>query len=190
MNLLISLLGDTYSQVQEVAEIEDLKQLIEIILEVENLYFWNKSNRGKQYIQVCDSFRIPPSDNSVLKKIKKLKNQNLNLVKISNGLSTPLKTQESLEKLSKSLFLEIEKSKIELSNKILDLSTQINQITISRFPIDSGLETEYLPVCLKGHHLHETERGFAFCDLCKQFVGTLSLCCGTCNFDMCRACIN
>jgi hypothetical protein len=71
MNLLISLLGDTYSQVQEVAEIEDLKQLIEIILEVENLYFWNKSNRGKQYIQICDSFRIPPTDNSVLKKIKK-----------------------------------------------------------------------------------------------------------------------
>ena len=51
MNLLISLLGDTYSGVEEVAEVEDLKQLIEIILEIENLYFWNKPLSGKQYIQ-------------------------------------------------------------------------------------------------------------------------------------------
>ena len=190
MNLLISLLGDTYSQVQEVADIEDLKQLIEIILEVENLYFWNKSNRGKQYIQICDSFRIPPTDNSVLKKIKKVKTLNLNILKVSNGLLTPDQNKTSLQTLSKSLFAEIEKSKIELSNKISDLNIKINELSLSKLAIESETEKAYVPVCLKGHNLLVEERSFAFCDLCKQFVGTSSLCCSSCNFDMCEACVN
>ena len=190
MNLLISLLGDTYSKVQESAEIEDLKQLIEIILEIENLYFWKRINHGKQYIQVCDSFRLADSPEPVVKKLAKIKKISMGIQSTASKLATPTQVDTLIAAAMKKNKDENRANKMEILNTLADMSIKIKELSLSKTQAETvEAESEYVPVCLKGHLLSRQDRSFAFCDLCKQFVGTSSMCCDSCNFDMCPACI-
>jgi WD40 repeat protein len=52
LNLLISILGDTYSRVQENSAIADMKELLEMIIEVEQLLYWRKNIGSQKYFQM------------------------------------------------------------------------------------------------------------------------------------------
>jgi WD40 repeat protein len=51
MNLLISIIGDTYDRVQQGIMVADLKQLAEMIVEIESLMFWNYEKTNKVHMQ-------------------------------------------------------------------------------------------------------------------------------------------
>lgn len=53
LNLLISILSDTYARIKENQTIADYKELASMILEVEMMLFWKKSMNEKEYIHVC-----------------------------------------------------------------------------------------------------------------------------------------
>ena len=188
MNLLISLLGDTYSRVQESAEIEDLKQLIEIILEVENLFIWNKSKSGKQYIQICDTFRFPDTGDILVKKITKIKKLNLQMINVAKSLSTPINIQSIVNQVEKTLSNNARMNKEEILNKLDEIATKINEASSAKC-LDELDDKEYIPVCPKGHLLEDIPRT-AICDLCRGLVTEHSMCCTICWFDMCRGCID
>mmetsp|Transcript_14505 Transcript_14505/g.14597 ORF Transcript_14505/g.14597 Transcript_14505/m.14597 type:complete len:211 (+) Transcript_14505:2937-3569(+) len=53
MNLLVSILGDTFDKVQENLEIADFTALAEMILEIETLLFWKRGIKELAYFQLC-----------------------------------------------------------------------------------------------------------------------------------------
>lgn len=70
LNLLISILGDSYDRFQaESIEIGNL-EMVEIILEIETLMFWRGNNNEKQFIQVCDTAKYDGISNEWEGKLK------------------------------------------------------------------------------------------------------------------------
>jgi WD40 repeat protein len=53
MNVLIAILGDTYSKVKSKSAIADLKELTAMIIETESLMFWRRKIQKKHYLHVC-----------------------------------------------------------------------------------------------------------------------------------------
>mmetsp|Transcript_29501 Transcript_29501/g.29235 ORF Transcript_29501/g.29235 Transcript_29501/m.29235 type:complete len:622 (+) Transcript_29501:1709-3574(+) len=53
MNLLVSILGDTFDRVEENLEVTDYKELAEMILEIETLMVWNRNVKENRYFQIC-----------------------------------------------------------------------------------------------------------------------------------------
>jgi hypothetical protein len=55
LNLLISIIGDTFERVQSTRVVADMKELCEMVIEVERLLFWRRNNDQKHYIHICNS---------------------------------------------------------------------------------------------------------------------------------------
>jgi WD40 repeat protein len=55
LNLLISIIGDTYNRVQSSTAVADMKELCEMIIEMELLAFWRRETSYKKYLQICVS---------------------------------------------------------------------------------------------------------------------------------------
>ena len=53
LNLLISIIGDTYDRVQSEMVIADMKELCEMIIEIENSMYWRRNAGSKLYLQLC-----------------------------------------------------------------------------------------------------------------------------------------
>jgi WD40 repeat protein len=56
LNLLISIIGDTYDRVQSDSLSADMKELMDMIQEVENMMFFRRGQNGKQFFQECTEF--------------------------------------------------------------------------------------------------------------------------------------
>ena len=57
LNVLISILGDSYHRFQAEAIVVSSMEMTELIIEIETMMFWRRSNNEKKYLQVCDSVR-------------------------------------------------------------------------------------------------------------------------------------
>lgn len=53
LNLLISILSDTYARVNEMQMIADGKELASMVMEVEMMMFWRKTLNKKEFVHVC-----------------------------------------------------------------------------------------------------------------------------------------
>lgn len=53
LNLLISILGDSYERIQLNLIESDYSQMLEIIIEIENLMVWNRNRGSPVYLQQC-----------------------------------------------------------------------------------------------------------------------------------------
>lgn len=53
LNLLISIIGDTYDRVQSDSVAADAKELLDMIIEVEGMMFTRRDIKSKNYLQVC-----------------------------------------------------------------------------------------------------------------------------------------
>ena len=82
LNLLISIMGDTYGEVQENSVIANFQELTEMIIEIEKLMFWKKRLDHKHFLQQCDFISHEDSGNlKSLEKMKALKQQLMNIEK-------------------------------------------------------------------------------------------------------------
>ena len=51
-------MSDTYDRVQSTSTIADRKELLNMILEIENLFFWNREYSDRKYLQYCDDLLL------------------------------------------------------------------------------------------------------------------------------------
>ena len=117
LNLLISIMGDTYSKVQESNDIANYQELTEMIIEIEKLMFWKKKINDKHYLQQCDFLqRNEDSSDKILEKIRVLKVQimkmEFNMKVIKNSLK-----KNSLMDVEGSLY-DIKNEQISMKNEI------------------------------------------------------------------------
>jgi WD40 repeat protein len=76
LNLLISIMGDTYGKVQETNDIANFQELTEMIMEIEKLMFWKKGITKQHYMQQCDFLRGNEQEkDKVNERIKALRTQ-------------------------------------------------------------------------------------------------------------------
>lgn len=62
LNLLISILSDTYAQVSQNQLVADSLELIEMIIEVETLMFWNRNKNSAHFLQSMEEDSIEDED--------------------------------------------------------------------------------------------------------------------------------
>ncbi|OMJ85136.1 hypothetical protein SteCoe_13602 [Stentor coeruleus] len=116
LNLLISIMSDTYSRVQENLEIADSLGLCSLIIEIERLFFWRRRLNNKSYIHKCDIERFVAQENTESSQIKDLKRtvkdialkitqQNDNLARTIEGLkSSQFNTYNTLLEMKRQHF--------------------------------------------------------------------------------------
>lgn len=71
MNMIIALLGNTYSMVKEKAEIADMRELAEMIIEFESMLYWRRGDNERQFVQICSSVKENDSEQDDIKKTVK-----------------------------------------------------------------------------------------------------------------------
>ena len=77
LNLLISIMSDTYATVSENEVSASMIELADLVLEAELLMFWNRAKNDKKYFCICDSSK--PKDNGNDKTLAKVNKINLTL---------------------------------------------------------------------------------------------------------------
>ena len=75
INLLISILGDTYATVNQNEVVNDARELISLILEAELLMFCRRKTKDRKYLHMCDELEteITADEDNLKKKIKIIK---------------------------------------------------------------------------------------------------------------------
>jgi WD40 repeat protein len=137
LNLLISIMGDTYAKVQESNDIANYQELTEMIIEIEKLMFWKKQLTHKHYLQQCDfSTNEESSADRLVEKFRVLKSQVTNIESSLNSIKKILKDNNTLEvegyiqelkKDQDTMKTEIQ-SKLEKNSELIyELSKRINK---------------------------------------------------------------
>lgn len=120
LNLLISIMSDTYSKVQETNDIANYQELTEMIIEIEKLMFWKRSLCQRYYLQQCDYLKgYEQSGNKLIEKIKSMKVQ-INLIQSEVHLC----------------YEEIKKNN-ELTQSVLSQNQQMISMLMQKFDLDS-----------------------------------------------------
>jgi WD40 repeat protein len=98
LNLLISILGDTYDRVQNGSTIADMKEILEMIIEVEQLFFWRKDLKGKAYFQICmEKEMLEINENAWEGRIRQM-DKKMNLMKHTlNSIQSMLKQKQAAQ---------------------------------------------------------------------------------------------
>lgn len=103
LNLLISVMSDTYGRVQEDLAIADALELSCMIKEVELLMFWRRKIKTKKYLHICD---LEQSENQSGNEQKMLKN---------------------VQKVIRDLSYEIKNSDFQISRNMDNVKINLNQ---------------------------------------------------------------
>lgn len=76
LNLLISIMGDTYGRVKDGKVIADARELLGMIIEVETLMGWNKQNNVAEFLKiVCEENDLNIEDESLEGKVRALRDK-------------------------------------------------------------------------------------------------------------------
>lgn len=123
MNLLISIVGDTHDRVQESLEIADNKELAEMILEVETLFFWKRDTQDDTYLQICleDEYGEGQSWAGKVRELKVMMKQ----IKEAQSKSSQQSTEEV--KVIKEQIAEIEKTVMADNQSLKDYIEQMRR---------------------------------------------------------------
>ena len=81
LNLLVSIMANTYKRVKEWNDIANFQELTEMILEIEKLMFWKRGDNKRRYLQQCLSL-TSVEENEVDKALERLKAMRKHVVKI------------------------------------------------------------------------------------------------------------
>lgn len=85
LNLLISILSNTFSQVQESQVVADSQELMTMIVEAETLMFWKRNLSSKLYFQTMErDYDLEEETNRIEAVVKKLKTK---VMRISDELN-------------------------------------------------------------------------------------------------------
>ena len=117
INLLISIIGDTYDRVQGDNLSADMKELMDMIQEAENMMIFSRNNNSIKFFQVCAEFEKENQDDGWEGKLRELQAV-IDSIEVNNqnnqkALIKKLNTQDK--------FLEEQAKKIEMiTTKILN----------------------------------------------------------------------
>jgi hypothetical protein len=136
LNLLISILGDSYAEVQETLIESDYSQMLDVIVEFEKLMIWNRNKGDRVYLQIC---RDPEDEDEGLDLENQVKNINKGIKHIHEVIELSLKQHQAaikneLEKLedSQKVLNEGLKRIEERDNDVLrDIHEKLSQIVAS-----------------------------------------------------------
>jgi WD40 repeat protein len=103
LNLLISILGDSYGKIQETMIESDYSQMLDVILELEKLMIWNRQKGAHIYLQVCREFEDGDDGKELESQVKDL---NKKLEDLSQKFE--LKSQET-ESILKEIYEKVSK---------------------------------------------------------------------------------
>ena len=115
MNMIIALLGNTFTMVKDQAGAADMKELAGMIIEFESMLFWRRRNESKLYVQICSSSNISVEEaDDVKSKVKEISSC---VNEANQGLeSFSIHSQESaqtinsiLSKITSEFSIELEK---------------------------------------------------------------------------------
>jgi WD40 repeat protein len=195
MNLLISILSSTYERVNEQAQVEDLKQLTDMIIEAESLLFYNKSNKTRSIIQICEEYTPPEVVGAadIKMRFRTMKNV-IDAVRLQNDNNhkANVKITADLLKIASDSAARIDASKKEILGELKNAMEDIKKQILSSSQTEAKeKEADKDPfVCLKGHPLIENDDTYGrVCDVCsKEIDGEEALSCPLCDFDMCKEC--
>ncbi|OMJ82030.1 hypothetical protein SteCoe_17417 [Stentor coeruleus] len=195
MNLLISILGTTYGRVNDDAQVEDLKQLTEMIIEAESFYFYRRNEKKKTIMQICEEytpaevvgvddlrnrFRTVKNEIIILKQ-KMEENQKANLRETRELAQDAIETRTKIETSKKEIITE-------LKTVIKDLGKQILAVTQTQETEEKHQDPF---VCLYGHSLKPKHIYDCVCDICSDELDDAdSVYCNICDFGMCMKCAN
>lgn len=76
LNLIISILADSFDEFQNDSEIYDYKEMTEIVIEIEHILSFFTSESKQQYMHICAS-PYEESDNSWVGKVREMHNESL-----------------------------------------------------------------------------------------------------------------
>ena len=195
MNLLISILGSTYGRVNDEAQVEDLKQLTEMIIEGESLHFHQRTNKKKTILQICEEYTPPEvvGANDIKQKFRTVKAEIDNLgVKNQKFFDKFEEKNTSLSSKVDSALTNIENAKSyiisELKATIEDLRKQI-LTSLQKTEEIAQQDERQIYVCLNNHKLNLETVYDRLCDICRKEISDVdALSCTICNFDMCEEC--
>lgn len=87
LNLLIAIMSDTAAAGAEVDDICSLRELTEMILDVEKIMFWRKGISHKHYLQKCDFVVVEGEDtDKVMAKIRFIKKQVISIKGVAKNI--------------------------------------------------------------------------------------------------------
>jgi WD40 repeat protein len=134
LNLLISIIGATYERVEEKNEIADMKEMAEMILEVEIYSTWNRHKSGKYYLQMCTNKEMLDTDLSPEAKLKAIDKKLGSLIQMIKS-DKKASQKSSVKQVVSSLFTKDSVMKlIDLSGVDKNKEESKGDMTISRTP--------------------------------------------------------
>ncbi|OMJ86984.1 hypothetical protein SteCoe_11381 [Stentor coeruleus] len=201
MNLLISILGTTYGRVNDEAEVADLVELTEMIIEAESLYYHRRGEKKKSVLQICEEYTppeiVPAVDikmkyRTVKNEIASLKERNSEFFKTCNQkfenlYSRHSDTQMKMENNKKDIISELKNGGDELKKQV---KAQADKNKAQEGEGESEeAAIKKLFVCLNKHSLKPKIEDGHFCNICRDDLDGQEMgSCNLCNFDMCFNC--
>jgi WD40 repeat protein len=85
LNLLVSIMANTYKRVKDGNDIANYQELTEMVLEIEKLMFWKRNCNQQKYLQQCVSLTSVDS-NEGIKALERLKVMRKHVLKIEKTL--------------------------------------------------------------------------------------------------------
>ena len=126
LNLLISILGDTFGRFEENSEENNYKEMIETIHECEVFLFWKQNSKDKGYFAVCDS---PSTDDDGKEASAKIESIEKN-VKTLTDLTKEIAARDNsvLTKLNEHLDARDKASEKKIQTQFSTLEHQLEEI--------------------------------------------------------------
>ena len=124
LNLLISILGDSFDKFKLEANEIDFSERIQFIMDIESLFFWKKKSKDKHYIHVCE-------ENSG-QEINKWNGKNKLILNKLNDLTEKIKTAK---KKNKSERMKINKRIDQLEQTLGNKIDKLEQILEKKLDI-------------------------------------------------------
>ena len=122
LNLLISILGDSYAKVQETLIESDYSQMLDVIVEFEKLMIWNRNKGDRTYLQIC---RAADDEEEGQDLEKQVKNINIGMKHMQEVIELSLKeNQASLKKK----FEKLEDSQKQLKEGLKRIEERDNDV--------------------------------------------------------------
>lgn len=182
LNLLISIIGKTFEDVNNNQQIEDMSKVCELIIEVEYLINFFKIQNEEFYIQLCDEYspEIMEGEEEVQYKLKGIKDH---VEKLEN------RALESQKKILKSIMQLEETNKVVLKNMQINNLDVISHINKTAITAEKQCEVEGSSMCVKSHEL-SLKIVFKpyICDYCYKEFKNYVYYCKECDLAMCLNC--
>lgn len=118
LNLLISIMGDTFGRVKDEQAIADMRELTGMVIEGEYLMFCRRKQGKKMYMQICCLEEVTSVSSTAIERINKMKKR---IKGIQNGFCEKFDENKN----------ELKNSMGGISSKLDEMTTLIEQININ-----------------------------------------------------------